>query len=243
MKHRIVTLIWLSLLFSLTLSATTQAMTVKPMISEITPTGRSAQYTIHIDNPSASTLTVEMVTTRISMAKNGQETRTPADDDLLIIPVTAIIQPGAAQTVIIQYIGDPLIKQSQAYRVSIKQAAVDLTGTGKQAIGIGVNFNTLLNVAPPKSKAKLSVRSLKKAGKNWLLELHNSGDRYARISRTQWTITDKRGKKHTLAGKDIKKHLNGNLVLPNATRVFSMTPSNTFSLEGAKHIDIQVGSS
>jgi P pilus assembly chaperone PapD len=240
MEHQTMTLIWFYILAGIVLSiGTASAMTVKPMVKEISTTGRTSQYAIHIDNPSAKSLTIEMITTRISMTKKGKETRTPADGDLLIIPVTAIIPPGKSQTIMVQYIGAPQLKESHAYRVSIKQAAIDLSGSGKPAIGIGVNFNTLLNVVPAKAIATLKLKSLKRSGKNWLMELENSGNRYARISKTQWTITDKSGAKRQLTGKDVKKYLDGNLILPNSSRVFSMTPTPTLKPENISNIAIQ----
>jgi len=221
-------------------SSSVAAMTVQPMVKEISPTGRSSQYSIHIDNPSSKALTIELIPRRIEISRQGEEKWSAADDELLVIPVTAIIQPGKSQTVMVQYIGDPAIEHSKAFRVSVKQVSIDLSGTNQQAIGIGVNFNTLLNVAPQASTAQLSVKSLKPVGNKWQMELQNSGDRYARVTRTNWTFTSRGGAQQQFTGKQIKSHLNGNLVLPHSTRVFTMTPVNNISLNQLERVDIQV---
>ncbi|MEH6446099.1 MAG: molecular chaperone [Oceanospirillaceae bacterium] len=229
-------------LLLLLVSSQAVAMSVQPMIKEIAPNGAKSQYRIQIDNPSAKALTIELIPSRITMDINGKEQLLPADDDLLVIPVTAIVPPGKSQSVIAQYIGDPLISSSIAYQVTIKQVNVNLSGSSQSAIGIGVNFNTLLNVVPPAAQALLKVRSFKKAGKNWLLELENSGDRFARISKTHWTITDKSGAQIELSGQDISKKLDGNLVLPHSIRLFKMDPLHNLSPDNVKHINIQAES-
>ncbi len=234
--------LWGALCLALVLSNYAIAMTVQPMVKEIGPNGRDSQYSIQIDNSSSNTLTIELIPRHIKMSKDGQEKWSSADNDLLVIPATAIIRPGKSQRVMVQYIGDPQIRQSQAYRISVKQVPIDLSGSGKQAINIGVNFNTLLNVVPVTAKAKLQVRSLKRAGKIWLVELENSGDRFVRVSKTQWSFTDKSGTQRKLSGKTIAQSLNGNLVLPHSIRVFEMRPQGSFSPESIKNNNIEAGS-
>lgn len=242
MKFLITQTKWLlPLLTSLLTVNMATAMTVKPMIKEISTTGKASQYSLVINNPSKSTLAIELIPNKINLSKNGRETWTPANNQLLIIPVTAVIPPGKSQTVMVKYIGDPLINISKSYRVSVKNASVDLKGQGQTKVGVDVNFNTLLNVVPIKSKPAIKVNSFKKTGSLWQITLENTGDKYARISQSQWTITDKTGAKRTISGRDIKKHLNGNLILPRSVRVFEMDPIRKFTPGNVTNISIQIG--
>ncbi|PKF51091.1 pilus assembly protein [Enterovibrio nigricans] len=204
------------------------AYQVKPMIAEMTPLGRGAQMSMRIDNTNDFPLTVELIPLKLSMDRAGIETLDAADDDLLVIPVTAVIAPGKSQSVLVRYIGDPEIKQSKAYRISVRQQNVLRDEDQDLDIGLLMRFDTLMNVKPENVSSNLSVKSLKKDKQNWLVEVENTGDSYGRINEVIWTLKEG-GKTMVLRGADISKYIAATLVLPHSSRVFSMKPIKGFS--------------
>ncbi|MDN3683410.1 hypothetical protein QW180_01430 [Vibrio sinaloensis] len=121
------------------------------MVAEMEPIGKRAQMSMRIDNTSKDPLTVELYPLAMTMDKYGNEAITAADNDLLVIPVTAIIKPGRSQAVMIRYLGDPSISQSKSYRIAVKQVKVNNSGTDSGQMGLLFQFNTLINVRPKKN--------------------------------------------------------------------------------------------
>lgn len=208
-----------------------QAFKVEPMSAEMAPFGKRAQMSMRIENSSSDTLTVELYPLSMTMDEYGQETITAADEELLVIPVTAIIAPGRSQSVMVRYLGDPSITESKAYRVAIKQVAVERASQESGQVNFLLQFNTLINVRPQNTSPQLAIKSVKKSDNNkWLLEILNTGDSYGRLTKTNWRVTD--GTHSTyLKGTDIAKRIPGTLILPNSTRYLEMLPLDDFNVQ------------
>ncbi|MBM6549904.1 molecular chaperone [Marinomonas ostreistagni] len=207
-----------------------QAFKVEPMSAEMAPMGKRAQMTMRIENSSPEPLTVELFPLSMTMDEYGKETITPADDDLLVIPVTAIIEPGRSQSVMVRYLGDPSITESKAYRVAIKQVAVERASKEQGQVSFLLQFNTLINVRPNNTNPELAIKSIKPSDNNkWLLEILNSGNSYGRLTKTNWRVTD--GTHSTyIKGREIAQRIPGTLVLPNSTRYLEMQPIENFNV-------------
>ncbi|KIE20133.1 pilus assembly protein [Vibrio sinaloensis] len=227
---------WMSFIGLLIVSSTAHAYRVEPMIAEMEPIGKRAQMTMRIDNTSSKPLTVELYPLAMTMDQYGNETISPADDDLLVIPVTAIVKPGRSQSVMVRYLGDPSISQSKSYRVAVKQVKVENSQEESGQMGLLLQFNTLVNIRPKNTNPKLSIRSVTQKDAKWLVEVENSGDSYGRLSRTNWTLDDGNNSLY-LKGVEISKLIAGTLVLPYSTRFFEMTPIDNFNVRKLK-IDI-----
>ncbi|MEF1172787.1 molecular chaperone [Vibrio sinaloensis] len=227
---------WMSLIGLLIVSSTAHAYRVEPMIAEMEPIGKRAQMTMRIDNTPSKPLTVELYPLSMTMDQYGNETISPADDDLLVIPVTAIVKPGRSQSVMVRYLGDPSISQSKSYRVAVKQVKVENSKEESGQMGLLLQFNTLVNIRPKNTNPKLSIRSVTQKDAKWLVEVENSGDSYGRLSRTNWTLDDGNNSLY-LKGVEISKLIAGTLVLPYSTRFFEMTPIDNFNVRKLK-IDI-----
>lgn len=209
-------------LCSLLLPATAQAQRVNPMAFELTPSGSDSTAVLRVENTSQTMMTIELSASRISIDPEGKETREPAEDDFLIFPPQAIIASGKVQNVRVKYIGDPSISQSASYRVKVSQVPVDITGEQQSAVGLVVNFHTLATVSPKSAKADLSVRSIRtNASGGWDLDVENTGDKMARLSRTTWDIRDG-SNKTSLNAQKVSEMTDKNLVLPGATLTLSI---------------------
>ena len=207
------------------------AFQVQPMVSEIQPIGSQAQQTMRILNDSSSPLTVEISAYDLLVDKNGNEDLQPNDDDFLIIPLTTIIPPGKSQSVIVRYIGEPVLSASKAYRIAINQVMVDLGTIDNSGVGMAVSFRTLLNVVPKDAEAKLIVKNKKQSQKaTWSVLLENKGNKYIRLSEAKWIIKNK-DKKMVIEGQDLSKALSGKLLLPNSSREVSIKIPSEFNAD------------
>ncbi|PFG58201.1 P pilus assembly chaperone PapD [Vibrio sp. ES.051] len=207
------------------------AFKVEPMSAEMTPLGKRAQMTMRVENTSPEQLTVELYPLFMTMNEYGKETITSAEDELLVIPVTAIIEPGRSQSIMVRYLGDPSITESKAYRIAVKQVKVQRASSDQGQVSLLLQFNTLINVRPQNTAAKLEVKSIKQNDKNnkWLLEVMNSGNSYGRLTNTTWKVSDGTQSAY-LQGVEIAKRIPGTLVLPHSTRFFEMQPLEDFNV-------------
>ncbi|WP_087021303.1 molecular chaperone [Thaumasiovibrio subtropicus] len=208
---------------SLLLSGWANAYGIKPMVAELTPSGKTSQLSMTIQNNNTKPITIEIFPLKLSINASGEENLSPADSDLLVLPVTAIVQPGQFQSVIVRYIGAPEIQQSQAYRIAFEQANVALDENQGPGIGLKFNISTLLNVKPAEAKADLRIEKIYRDGEQWKLTIENRGSSYARLSEADWQINTP-DRQLTLSDKEVRAHVDGNLILPHSTRTFAFSP-------------------
>lgn len=226
------------IILSIMVSFSVQAYRVEPMVSEMEPLGKRSQIVMRVDNTGSQPLTVELIPKSMTMDEMGNETTQPADDELLVIPVTAVIEPGRSQSVMIRYLGNPSISESKAYRVTVKQVQVERASAEAANVGLLLEFNTLINVKPKNSRPELSVTNVKQDGANWLLEVSNTGTSYARLNKTNWQVADKTHNSF-VTGTEIRELIAGSLVLPKSKRSFVMKPLEGFDVDSLS-IDIEL---
>lgn len=225
-------------LLSIVLSFSAHAYRVQPMVSEIEPIGKNSQMVMRVDNTSSQPLTVELIPLSMTMDEMGNETTEPADSELLVIPVTAVIEPGRSQSVMIRYLGNPSISQSKTFRVKVKQVQVERASNEAPNVGLLLEFNTLVNVKPKNTSPKLSVTKVKDHGDNWLVEVENQGTSYGRLNKTNWNISDS-GHSLFVSGDELRELVAGTLILPKSKRNFVMKPIDGFDVNSLS-IDIKL---
>ena len=234
-KHT--TLALVACLLSLTVIQNSFAQRVEPMVFELASTGNKSAISLRINNNKSNPLTVEVVPSKISLDKFGKETRTLAEDDFLIYPPQTLIKPGKTQVVKVKYVGDPTIDASQAYRISVKQVPVDLGLGDTTGVGLLLNFNTLANVVPAKAKAELNVETIELGTDgNWVVTIKNSGNRFVRLSQTNWTFsstTDAKNEK-TFKKDEVNLMVTKKLILPNSVLTTDLKAVDGFSPASTK---------
>jgi fimbrial chaperone protein len=134
------------------------AITVQPVVIDLAPVGRDMSQVITVENTFATPLTVELRTEELSFDENGAHGTGKDPGDLLIFPPQAIIQPGDTQSFRVQWVGDPDVKQSKHYYVTVAQLPVQLPA-GQSAIQILYNFQVLVSVKPTGGKPAIKVIS------------------------------------------------------------------------------------
>ncbi|MGI9449925.1 MAG: fimbria/pilus periplasmic chaperone [Geminicoccaceae bacterium] len=217
------------LLLAFLISGIADAQSVQPMAFDLEPVGAKARETLTISNTTEGTLTLEMTASAIVVKADGSEHWTPADENFLIFPPTAIIEPGKIQAVQVQYVGESELDESVSYRVSVKQVPVDLGNVEESQIQVLVNFNTLANVVPSEAKALPVIEEIADAADAgfWDVTLRNAGNRYFGFSKSSWYLSGG-GQDHEIHGKEIAKINNSNLVLPNSVRTIRVPAPEGF---------------
>jgi len=176
-----------------------------------------ASTSLRIENTSKVDMTLELLASRISVDDKGAETLSAAEDDFLIFPPQLILKAGKMQAIRVKYIGEPTISKSSAYRISVKQIPIDLSGSGRSGVGMVVNFHTLAHVAPKSAKVDLHVSKISNGGLGkWDISIYNRGEKMGRLSQTSWVITDG-GHSKTLSLKEVADMTDKNFVMPGRT--------------------------
>lgn len=138
--------------------AEAKAMTVQPVVINLTTYGTGMSRTVQVENTFSTRLPVELKIEELRF-EDDKLVNTHADPgDLLVFPPQAFIEPGQTQTFRIQYVGDPELAQSKYYYVTVAQLPVKLPD-GQSAIQILYNFQVLVSIAPAGVKPALEIVS------------------------------------------------------------------------------------
>ena len=197
------------------------AMSVSPIVVEMSSIGRHARSSIRVVNDSNKKLPVEVVITRVELGTRGEQKSTPAGDEFLVFPPQAIVAPGSTQIFRIQWVGEPVIPASQTYIFSVNQVPVKMP-KGQTGVQVVFNFGTVVNVAPPEGSASLQLIStdIARDAKNKrrpALTLKNSGNIHARLSDATITLSAN-GWSKILTPAALKQSLGVGLVQPGKQR-------------------------
>lgn len=217
------------------------SMTVQPVVIDLSVSGRGMSQVITVENTFATPLPVELRVEELAFDETGVKGTGKASEDLLIFPPQALIQPGQTQTFRIQYVGDPDLKASKHYYVTVAQLPVKLP-EGQSAIQILYNFQVLVSVSPAGAKPALAIQSAE-VGKNAegkpapVLTLANPSAAHGYLSSGRLRIiqTDASGKevfRRTLSGPEVQQTIGFGLV--GANQVRRMTLPIVLPIDGGK---------
>lgn len=211
----------LAIFFSLATPA--MAMSVTPIVLDLTTAGSKSRGQITVVNDGARPLPIEILVKRLELDENGKKTATPADDDFAIFPLQKLIAPGATQTFHLQWSGDTQILASQHYIISINQVQVTMP-KGKSGVQVVFNFETIVNVAPPGGNAGITLLETgigkdKKGKTRPALRVKNPGNSYAKLSDATIKLSSGSWSK-TLSPSSLRQKMGIGLLQPGKTRRF-----------------------
>ena len=159
-----------------------QAMSVEPLVLDVAAVGNTSSGSFKVGNEGATAFPVEIDISRMEIGSRGELRYEKADRDFIIYPPQANIPKGGAQVFRVQWIGDPMIKSSRNYRLSVAQVPVKLP---KEVSGIQVSmsFSVIVSVSPAQESAALAVTSATLSDVNGkraaTLQIKNNGLRHA----------------------------------------------------------------
>jgi len=133
-----------------------RAMSVSPTYLEMASAGSRSRADIRVVNSSQKPLPIETVISRVTRDAKGNDIVRRDDADFLVLPMQAMIPPGASQVLKVQWLGEPLIEESRAYRISVNQLPVAQPGAST-TVQVVLNFSVIVNVAPPEGAPDLQL--------------------------------------------------------------------------------------
>jgi P pilus assembly chaperone PapD len=223
---------------SMAFGAPALAMTVQPVVIDMTPSGRQMSTTVSVQNTFTTPLPVELTVQELTFDESGAKGTGKDPGDLLIFPPQALIPPGETQAFRIQWVGDPELARSKHFYVTVAQLPVKLP-EGQSAIQILYNFQVLVNVAAADPHPELSVAKAeivatpaeaatkdkpgKPAGFAPAVWIRNAGNSYGYLSRhrMQVRVTDASGKevaKKSYSPEEIQQSIGFGVIGPDTTR-------------------------
>lgn len=211
----------------LALAAPASAMTVQPVVVDLQTSGRAMTQVITVENTFANPLPVELRVEELSFDATGAHSTGKDPGDLLIFPPQALIQPGQTQTFRVQWVGDPDLKTSKHYYVTVAQLPVELP-EGQSAIQILYNFQVLASISPAGAKPNLTLRAAEvgrnEAGKPVpVVTVSNDSIAHGYLSHGRLKVVEKdaSGKvvfQRTMAGPEIQQTIGFGLIAPGQQR-------------------------
>lgn len=124
------------------------ALTVSPLVIDLATVGRDSRTEIIAVNDGTTPLPVEALVYRLELEEDGKQVLSADEDDLLVFPPQALIQPGQRQLFRVQWVGEPALDAGRSYGVSINQIPVDVAPDSKGLhLQFVLNFIVITNVA------------------------------------------------------------------------------------------------
>ncbi len=135
------------------------AMSVTPNNVELRDSGHASSAVLKIFNPHDYPLPVELGVRRISLNETGDPDTLPTGSDITVFPPSALIPPGATQTVNVVWSGSEPLQQSRTYFIHVNQVPVKMPAN-TNGIRLVTNFRVIANVAPSDAIPEISIESV-----------------------------------------------------------------------------------
>ncbi|UYY59617.1 fimbria/pilus periplasmic chaperone [Sphingomonas sp. S2-65] len=140
------------------ISTAVYAMTVQPVVIDLTTSGRGMSQVVTVENSFDRPLPVELRMETLDLTSDGVKATGRDSGELAVFPPQALIAPGQRQNFRVQYVGDPALARSKHYFVTVAQLPVQSNDT-RSNIQLLYNFQVLVSVSPDGVKPALKVGS------------------------------------------------------------------------------------
>lgn len=140
------------------ISTAVYAMTVQPVVIDLTTSGRGMSQVVTVENTFDKPLPVELRIETLELNPDGVRPTGTDSGELAIFPPQALIPPGQRQNFRVQYVGDPGLAQSKHFFLTVAQLPVQTTET-QSNIQLLYNFQVLVSVSPTGAKPALTIAS------------------------------------------------------------------------------------
>jgi fimbrial chaperone protein len=137
-------------------AGTAIAMNVTPIQVEMTSAGGASHNQVTVTNTTKSPMPVETFLEKLQLDENGKKKLSKAGEDFLVFPPQAIIPAGGTQVFRLQWVGEPMLAQSQSYIFSVAQVPVKYP-KGQSKVQVVLGFGVVINVAATQVTPSLKV--------------------------------------------------------------------------------------
>jgi P pilus assembly chaperone PapD len=207
------------------MTAQASAMSVTPIHVEMASVGSTSRTQITVVNDGKQPLPVETSLSRLSLSETGERTLAKAGEEFLVFPPQAMIPPGGTQVFRLQWVGDPMLAQSQSYMLNVSQVPVKLP-KGQSKLQVVMSFGVVINVAPQQASPALKVvgtgLTTDKSGKRRaFVTLENPTKHHALLPDGRLSLSGA-GWSHTFTQTEMREKIGIGLVQPGKRRRFLM---------------------
>lgn len=215
----------LLLLLVLGIAPDTQAMSVSPILTDLTSTGSSNRSTITVVNTGVTPLPVEVNVNLMELKENGERELTPNDEDFLIFPPQAMVPSGASQVFRVQWAGDPDLAQSRSYAFLVNQIPIE-PQDGGTVLELIYSVVVYVNVSPIEGESDLRLvrvapTSESDGGRKVELVVENRGNHHDYLSRDRILLKAASGGwSREIRSSEFASSIGIGLVQPGHTRRF-----------------------
>ncbi len=154
-----------------------------PLVHEITTGNRNNRAKITLSNNATSQQFIDVSVNRLIFDGAGYGFQPVSDKELLVFPPAFRLDPGASQSVMVIWSGEVQLPASRSY--SVKFTAInDSALTGKDAIGIEINYNVIVHVSSARLVADIALGPIRvsKSGDGVQFSVENRGSKYSKLS-------------------------------------------------------------
>ncbi|MEM5516261.1 fimbria/pilus periplasmic chaperone [Henriciella sp. AS95] len=162
-------------------SLSASAFEVQPMRHSVYPESGQTTGLLTVKNTRSKPLPVELVVEKRVFGENGEQTLVPADDDFIIFPFQALIEPGAKQAFRFQYVGDQTVTSETAYTIHVREVPVELE-PGFTGLRYVYSFGVVVYVENARAESELSISDVVRDGDTLKMTVKNSGNSFGRLT-------------------------------------------------------------
>lgn len=175
------------------ISTAVYAMTVQPVVIDLTTSGRGMSQVITVENTFDKPLPVELRIEALDLTADGVKPTGRDTGELAVFPPQALIQPGQRQNFRVQYVGDPALARSKHFFITVAQLPVQTTNA-QSNIQLLYNFQVLVSVSPDGAKPALTIASAEigkdaEGGPAPVITVSNASAAHGYLSRGRVRIT------------------------------------------------------
>ncbi|MBW8296716.1 fimbria/pilus periplasmic chaperone [Sphingopyxis sp.] len=153
------------------------AVDVQPVINVIRLPQDARGISVAISNPRRVPLPVTFDIVEREIELDGSEKTKAADEEFVIFPPQAVLQPGETQAVRIQFVGDTPT-MSRSFTMFTTEVPVDLESSGLSGVQRILRIGASIHVAPQGTAPKPVIASAVSEGSGTRIVIRNEGNRF-----------------------------------------------------------------
>ncbi len=142
----------------LALAAPASALDVSPLVHTLSLEPGRSETQLTVSNTSDQPLPVEFTPYHLRMTGADLSIGAAADDDLLVFPPAAVLQPGASQIVRVQLDPSLPLVEDRSYIVLVDQVPLGFDSGPGQGVQVLLTFNVVIHVEASDSQPDLVAR-------------------------------------------------------------------------------------
>lgn len=217
--------------------ASAHAFEVQPMRHSLYPSEGKITGLVSVRNTRSEALPLEVVVQKRVYDDEGNFTPLDAEEDFIVFPSQAFVQPNEEQAFRFQYVGDPVIDQDAAYTLLIREVAVepDEGFTGLQYV---YAFGVALYIEDDDRLSRISVRGVEREGDSLKIRIQNDSGSFARLSNDRFILAQQ-DKRVSLAGDNLTGIIDKSVLSPRSTVLVTMNVSELDLAEGDVSVRVE----